>query len=203
MAQADRLGWRQSLARSVARLNGGRIVRRLKAHESGATAVEFALIGPVFLILLLSMMETALVFLAGLVLDDATTLASRKIFTGTVQSSSFTKEKFKEELCANVPALLDCANGVIIDVQSSSTGIPKLDSPKDSAGNLTATGDTWEPGGKNDYVVVRALYQYPILIRMVFPQIKFDLADLSNGKRLLVSTVVFRNEPYQTSSQVK
>ncbi|NJL07720.1 MAG: pilus assembly protein [Methylacidiphilales bacterium] len=184
------------------RLSGGRIVRRLNADETGTTAVEFGIVALPFFAILFGIIETGMVFLAGLVLDNATTQASREIFTGQVQTQNLTKEQFKEKLCANVPALLDCANGVMIDVQSSLTEIPKLTPPKDADGNLTATGDTWDPGVKNSYVVVRALYQYPILISGIGP-IDFHLDDLAGGKRLLVSTIVFRNEPYAAPSQAQ
>jgi Flp pilus assembly protein TadG len=198
MARADRPGFRRSLAHALARRCGGRPFRRLKANKDGATAVEFGLIGPLFFVLMVAILETGLVQLASLQLNTATTEAARLILTG--QAQNFTREQFKQALCANVTALIDCDNGVLIDVASSTSGVPSLPSPTDGAGNVTATGDNWDPGSAGSTVVVRALYQYPILARFLFPGVRFDLADLGNGKRLLVSTLAFTNEPYASAS---
>lgn len=192
MTLADRPGWRQSFACAAARIFGWRAVRRLTASEQGATAVEFALIGPMFLGLMFAILETGLVQLASMQLDTATTEAGRLILTGQAQTQGLTREQFKKALCANVVALIDCDNGVLIDVKSSTSGVPDLPKPTDSAGNVTATGNDWDPGAAGSVVVVRALYEYPVLIRTF----GFDLADLADGKRLLVSTLVFTNEPY-------
>ncbi|BBF94838.1 TadE/TadG family type IV pilus assembly protein [Blastochloris tepida] len=154
------------------------------------------MIGPLFLGLMFAILETGLVQLASMQLDTATTEAARLILTGQAQTQNFTREQFKQALCANVTALIDCDNGVLIDVKSSTSGVPSLPSPTDEAGNVTATGDNWDPGAAGSVVVVRALYQYPVLIRTF----GFDLADLGNGKRLLVSTLAFTNEPYASAS---
>lgn len=41
-------------------------------------------------------------------------------------------------------------------------------------------------------MVVQVMYQWPI----VLGPLGFNLSNLSNGNRLLVSTAVFKNEPY-------
>jgi hypothetical protein len=50
---------------------------------------------------------------------------------------------------------------------------------------------TYQPGGPGDIVVVRLIYQWPVYVSLL------GLADMSGDKRMLVSTVAFRNEPYQ------
>jgi len=40
---------------------------------------------------------------------------------------------------------------------------------------------------------VRVMYEWPLILRTF----GLDLADTPNGKRLLMSAVAFRNEPYQ------
>ncbi len=51
---------------------------------------------------------------------------------------------------------------------------------------------SYNTGGANDIVVVQVMYQWPIELG----PLGFDLANLSNGSRLLISTAVFKNEPY-------
>ena len=54
--------------------------------------------------------------------------------------------------------------------------------------------NTWNynTGNPGDIVVVQVMYQWPV----VLGPLSFTLANLSNGNRLLVSTAVFKNEPY-------
>ena len=54
--------------------------------------------------------------------------------------------------------------------------------------------NTWNysPGTPGSIVVVQVMYQWPI----VLGPLNFNLSNLSNGNRLLVSTAVFKTEPY-------
>ena len=44
-----------------------------------------------------------------------------------------------------------------------------------------------------DIVVVRLIYLWPVYV----PILGLNLSDMAGGKRLMMSTVAFRNEPYQ------
>ena len=48
-------------------------------------------------------------------------------------------------------------------------------------------------GYDGDIVVVRLYYQWPVYLSLL----GFNLADISDNKRLLVATAAFRNEPFQ------
>ena len=172
---------------------------RLAASESGATAVEFGLVAAPFLALLVALLQTAMVFFAGRVLDEITDQASRYVMTGQAQSANMTQAGFKNYLCTGanttglVNALFTCSN-FMINVQnyssfsSASTSTPTLTF---NNGNVSNTW-TWSPGNPGDIVVVQVMYQWPI----VLGPLGFNLSNLSNGNRLLVSTAVFKNEPY-------
>ncbi len=67
-----------------------------------------------------------------------------------------------------------------------------MSKPIDANGNLTFT-PTFEPGKAGDIVVVRLMYEWPVYASLL----GFNLADLGSGKRLLMATAAFRNEPYQ------
>ena len=172
---------------------------RIAASESGATAVEFGLVAAPFLALLVALLQTAMVFFAGRVLDEITDQASRYIMTGQAQSANMTQAGFKNYLCTGtnttglVSSLFSCSN-FMINVQnyssfsSASTTTPTLTF---NNGNVSNTW-SWSPGNPGDIVVVQVMYQWPI----VLGPLGFNLSNLSNGKRLLVSTAVFKNEPY-------
>ena len=58
------------------------VARRFGRGEGGATAIEFAILAPVFFAIIGAAMETALVFFAGQMLDSAVHDTSRLIRTG-------------------------------------------------------------------------------------------------------------------------
>ena len=62
----------------------------------------------------------------------------------------------------------------------------------DEDGNLDTEDFGFDPGGSNDIVVVRAFYEWDLMT----PLLSAPLANLSGNRRLLQSTVVFRNEPF-------
>ena len=175
-------------------------VKRRRARErfvrsnDGATVVEFALVAAPFFALLIALFQTALVFFAGRVLDETVEQASREILTGQAQSSGMTQSQFATWVCSNTYALFNC-NNFMINIQnyssfaSASTTTPTL--TFDSHGNVSNSW-AYNTGAAGDIVVVQVMYQWPV----VLGPLGFNLSNLSNGNRLLVSTAVFKNEPY-------
>ena len=177
----------------VARFLGFRLARRFAKKEDGAAAVEFALVALPFLAMVFAIMETALVFFAGQTLETAAADSARLIMTGQAQTQGFNQAKFKEEVCKRVFGLFNCAAGMQIDVRTYAS-FADVDSskPVDANGNLKSNF-TYNPGGPGQIVVVRLMYQFPVYV----PQL--GLADLAGGKRLIMATAAFRNEPFQGS----
>ena len=56
----------------------------------------------------------------------------------------------------------------------------------------SSTTSSYNPGGPGDIVVVRLFYQWPVY-RLAA---RLHLSNMTGGKRLLVATAAFRNEPY-------
>jgi Flp pilus assembly protein TadG len=164
-------------------------IRRLVRREDGSTAVEFGLLALPFFGLMFAIIETALVFFAGQTLETATADAARLIMTGQAQTQTFDKAKFKESVCARIYGLFDCANGVKIDVRTAPNFTSAdLNKPLDADGKLV-DNFLFQPGNAGDIVIVRVMYEWPIYVAL--------LSDMANGKRLLMATAAFRNEPYQ------
>jgi len=147
-----------------------------------------------FLALLMALFQTALVFFAGRVLDETTEEASRYIMTGQAQTAGMTKSGFATWVCGQTFALFTC-NKLMINIQnynsfsSANTAMPTL--TFNSSGVVTNTWN-YNTGNPGDIVVVQVMYQWPI----VLGPLGFTLANLSNGNRLLMSTAVFKNEPF-------
>ena len=183
----------KTFAVGIRRLFGLQTIRRLTRQQDGAAAVEFGMVAAPFLALVFAIMETAMVFFAGQVLETAAADSARLIMTGQAQNQSFDQSKFKEEVCARVFGLFNCSGGVHIDVKTY-TSFASVDTspPIDSNGNLIQNFG-YQPGLPGDIVVVRLFYQWPVYV----PLLGFNLADMAGGKRLMAATVAFRNEPYK------
>ncbi|MGJ5176800.1 TadE/TadG family type IV pilus assembly protein [Bradyrhizobium oligotrophicum] len=172
-----------------------RLLRRFRRNRRASAALEFALVAPIFFALLFAIIETALMFFAGQVLETATQDSARMILTGQAQSASYSKQDFADYVCNNtsVSVLFDCKK-IYIDVKSySSFGSVSINSQIDNTGNFI-NNMTYSPGAAGDIVVVRLFYQWPIFVT----GLGYNIANLSGSMRLLVGTAAFKNEPYST-----
>lgn len=169
------------------------VARRFIRQQDGATTVEFAMVAAPFLALVFAIIETAVVFFAGQALETAGADSARLIMTGQAQTQGYDQAKFKEAVCAKIYGLFDCAGALYIDVKnySSFASIP-TDKPIDANGNVQTGSFGYAPGGPGSIVVVRLMYQWPVYVSLL----GLNLSDTAGNKRLLMSTVAFRNEPY-------
>jgi Flp pilus assembly protein TadG len=167
-------------------------LRRFRRNRRGSVVVEFALVAPVFFALLFAIMETALVFFAGQVLETVTQDSARMIMTGQAQTAAYTQAQFKSYVCGKIGVLFDCVNGIYIDVQNypSFTNVHIVD-PIDSGKNFI-NNMQYNAGGAGDIVVVRLFYQWPLFVT----GLGYNVANLTGSKRLLTATAAFRNEPF-------
>ena len=176
------------------RANRPRPHRNFVRCTKAATAVEFALVATPFFALLMALVQTGMVFFASRVLDEVAEQTSRYILTGQAQTSGMSQAQFQTYVCNAVPALFNC-NNIMINVQyygsfaAANTATPTL--TFDANGNVTNTW-SWAPGAAGNIVIMQLMYQWPVSLG----PLGFNLSNLSNGNRLLVSTVAFKTEPY-------
>ena len=195
----------------------GRIAARFCRNKDGATAVEFGLVLAPFAMLLFAIIETAIVFFTGQALQTAVTDASRLIMTGQAQSTTVpdggggTKKydlaSFKADVCSRFPVITNCTASLMLDVRTytsfaaASVATPtKVVSGKTEVDN--AQLGAWTPGAAGEIVVVRAVIEYPVLVPILSylggSSLDLKLANLGNGKRLIMGSAAFRNEPFPT-----
>lgn len=161
--------------------------------KRGATAVEFALVAAPFLALIIALIQTFLVFFAQQMLESIVRQSARLVMTGQVQSAQMTQAAFKQKVCEQIVILFNCS-GLMVDMQvanswtSANTGMPTL--TFDSSGKVTNTWQ-YDPGDAGDIVVLRVMYEWPV----VLGPLGFNLSNLSNGNRLIMSSAAFQNEP--------
>jgi len=174
-----------------------RLPRRWRRTEDGAAAIEFAIVAPVFFFLMFVIAETALVFIAEQVMDNAVFETARLVRTGQVQLAGWTDEEFRDEVCDRMSVFVDCTSGdFFLDVESfPGFGSIELNEPVDEDDEFEDE-DAYDFGQPNDVVVVRAYYQWPT--NRIFGSL--SLQNLGNGKRLIGSFAAFCNEPYGSAA---
>src|SRR5580765_1860610 len=135
-----------------------------KRGTSGSVAVEFALIAPLFLLLLFGMIETALATFAGMMLENGMKTVARLVRTGQAQGTNMTQTQFRTALCNQVSVVLSCdQTRLYIDVRAftnfAGSSFPQ---PIDANGNINPNLNAYQLGqssqnaGGTSIVLVRA-----------------------------------------------
>jgi Flp pilus assembly protein TadG len=176
--------------------------RGLLRDERGSILIEFALVGPMFLLLMLGILELSLMMFSQAVLDGAARAAARTVRTGQAQQSGGPLATFQNALCANlatVAGLVPCS-AVAFNVQTYAnfTAAQNAAPPSfvDANGNPTKS---FSPGGPSSYVVVQVVYNRQYIsqsIGVLLGMVSHSSASNQWSSANLMSTVVFMNEPY-------
>lgn len=161
--------------------------RRLLQDERGATVAELALVAPLFFAILLAIVQIGVLGFMSVNFNDALLSVSRRIRTGQ-SDGPHSAQDFTTQICARM-GTNDCASRLSCSVLvfgKFSAVQPPATLPSDPNKNVFSTG------GPGSIVLVTATYKWPLLIP--FPQAPFPNLDGTNV--LLVSRLVFKNEPY-------
>jgi Flp pilus assembly protein TadG len=182
---------------------------RLRRNQDGAAAIEFAIVSPFFFLLMFVIAETAMVFIAEQVMDNALFETARLIRTGQAQQGTWpnpdpdadphamTEAEFRDMACGSMSVFIDCAgSNFFLDIKSYES-FAEMDTttPLNDDSTFSDPG-AFEFGGPGDIVIVRAYYQWPT--SPIFGSLSLASQSLGNGKHLIGSFVAFCNEPYQT-----
>jgi Flp pilus assembly protein TadG len=171
-----------------------RLGRKLASDETGSPAVEFALVFPIFIGIVLATLQAASIFLVKAFFESAAEEAARIVQTN--QTSTLTAAQFQTEVCNQLTALFSCAK-VTVELEplpAGTTNLTALLPTFDSKGNLvgTPTVDVGVNAGSSgtDMLLV-VMYPWPVY----GGPLGLNFANLGNGTMLMTSTQVFRIEP--------
>lgn len=188
MAEQDKT--QAALTGRKARRIGWRFIRNRK----GATAIEFAMVAPVFLGFLFAIMETGTLFLRATALEAGIEEAKRVTMTGQVAgagNATLQEAAFRQAFCNQVSWIITCGD-VKFDVRSFKTfGIAAMPNPV-AGGVFNPANLQFNPGQPCEIVVIRAYYEAKSLTGFI----KNDVANLGSGNILLGGSAAFKNEPY-------
>jgi len=183
------------IERAKARLRATRARMRAESTRANA-AIEFAMVAPVFFLLLLAIMEDGVIYFAGATLQYATDNAARYVRTGQAQAASLTQAQFRQRICNDITPLLQCNSNLQVDLQSfSGYGGAGFTNPVDASGNLNSSLNNYQTGTACNVVLLRVFYTWNIITPMLSP----FLTNMSTGKHLITATAAFRNEPFTSS----
>jgi Flp pilus assembly protein TadG len=211
-AQAARGSLRDS-SRDTEPLGAHRQGLLARLGDSGATGVEFAIVAPPLLLLLLIIVDLGMMLTTQSLLDGAARDAARLIRTGQAQSQANPKSTFQNLLCSDMTPIMStaaCQSDIVFEVQV----FPDFGSA--SFTPCTQDTDSTQPGycafnsGTATQIIgVQVTYNRPFLVPWVqaclgggscwFGVGTTDGTNPGSSTVPLVSTVIFRNEPFPSS----
>jgi Flp pilus assembly protein TadG len=176
--------------RSLRRLfrAGRRAAAAFVGRQDGSPAAEFAMVAPIFIVVIYATVQCAIIYICNAYLETATEEAARTVLTN--QATSMTAAQFKTAVCNNMPALFNCS-GVIVGLQpaTSATSISTAAPTFNSNGTL-ANSMPYQQPTQGQIGVLQVVYQWPVL---GLP-LGWNFANLGNGTYLMMSTQVFKVE---------
>jgi Flp pilus assembly protein TadG len=165
--------------------------KRLSRAKGGNVLIEFALLAPIFFMLIMGLVEFVLYQYKTYALNHVVYEAARNLQTGEVQTSANMLTAFHDEVCAQASTLIDC-NEIVFDVRAFDH-IEDITYPPvqfDSNGN--PINFVFQPGTANQYSVVRAAIHHQFITPFMDQLFRMgpDMPAIVN------SFCVVKNEPW-------
>jgi Flp pilus assembly protein TadG len=174
--------------------------RRYGNSESGASAVEFALVALPFLGLLCIILETGSMMFVEFGLQSGVQLAAREARTGQAQGANKTAAQYKSAICKAAALVADCNSSVTV-YANSYTSWAQLATNMPSFTNIGYKDDgtlnpiVYKLGAPVCPSILVATYDW----KFAMPMMNF-MGNIQGGKaRRLVGFAMFQTEPYPAS----
>jgi Flp pilus assembly pilin Flp len=178
-------------------------LKRFRRDSRGATAVEFAMIAPLFFLLLGVILETGLMLFTEYVLQTSVQEAARLVRTGQAQDGQMAAANLKAKICQLSGVIIDCPGKVVVYMASAKDfGVLQPSMPSYLGVGKKADGSpgptSFNCGGPSDAVGLIATYDWDFNI----PYFMNFLSNMSgNSKtRRLAGVVMFKNEPFPSTT---
>jgi Flp pilus assembly pilin Flp len=183
--------------------------KKLSRNEDGVTAIEFALITPVFLLMIMGIIEFSMIMFTSAVMEGATNNSARLGKTGYIAPGSSRQQQILANVGAKTAGLLDptkitLTSEVYTDFDDIGKPEPCISPPTapcpgaagvnfiDINGNGTWDSDMGQAGLGNpgDVVVYTVSYPWPIVTPII--------NTIIGSTFTITARTVVRNEPYGT-----
>jgi Flp pilus assembly pilin Flp len=171
-------------------------------NDDGVTAIEFALLGPLFGIGLLVTFETSLILFTEYVIQTSVQEAARLVRTGQAQNQEFSAADFKTAICSIAKFAFKCEANLTVYMNTAPT-FAALEASTPSYISITggAFGMTdgvpnkppFQCGQSREAVALIATYDW----RIATPWVMDGFANVVDDRtRRIVGFSMFRNEPF-------
>jgi Flp pilus assembly protein TadG len=161
--------------------------RAFRRDESGAAAIEFAIIAPVLFFAILSLLEIGILGMMTSGLDNAVIESSRRIRTGRADAAN-SASAFEDQICGRLGGTVSkCRDRLVVSVQKfsafSTAGAAAASQPQGQ----------FDKGGPSDIILVKANYKWPLITPFLAGAYNRDgPLDVT-----VTSRVAFKNEPFE------
>ncbi len=183
---------------------------RFRKRQDGTASIEFVILFPVFMFMLLTGFESGLYMVRNVMMERAVDIAMRDVRLGNGRIPEFTPPQFatlKQRICDNAAVIPNCMQMVQVEmrpvaiepggVAAFGRNVRCIDTEADP-GAVQAT--TYDTGQDNSLMVVRVC----TLAQPFFPTtgMSAGMAYDGKGNYALVTTTAFVNEPGQRARVV-
>ena len=171
-----------------------RLAGRFTRREDGAVTVDFVIVVPAFLMILVAGIESGVTLTRQVILDRALDIAVRDLRLGRIEDPSHAK--LRTSICENVVIIANCETVLLLELVEVPTRPWDLPAPGTQCIDRDAEIEpevTFETGGSNDMMLIRAC----VIIDPLFPTTPFGLGlplDATGGYQLF-AMAAFVNEP--------
>ena len=174
-----------------------RNMRRVRRDDSGATALEFAIIAPLFFALIFSFYDVGILMLRDAMLSHAVDKSIREVRIG----DNLTPAEFTDRVCDRAFLLVNCKNTLIVDVREvggSAVNIPTGDTPcLDAANHALKPSTEFQPNAPAKIMYMRVCAVSAPMVTAQFLGYNFAkylAAGYQDGLARIVVTTAFMGE---------
>lgn len=166
-------------------------------RKDGSAAIEFAIVGPVYLALALSSLEAGLILTKSVILDNAMVDAAKYVYIGAANDGSITQDDLHSFVCERVEAIVsNCSADLAIEVIELSTLDEEVAYSAPCRDSTTEMQPVihYSPGSGGDVMYIRACLTTSVSV----PGLGLGLAltKTDSGRFEIISSTAFLNEPF-------
>ncbi len=169
-------------------------IHNFARDEGGSASVEFILVMPIYITIMVMGVELGLITLRHTLLERGLDIAVREVRLGTGTAPQH--DDIKDMICANSLMLLDCQNKLQLEMRSADIrSFASLDTSADCTDSAEPTKPVreWTPGLQNELMLLRACLKYEPIFPDAFLGSALDTD--ANGEASVIVTSAFVQEP--------
>lgn len=186
-----------SILEAEKKSKSGNMFARFRKDQSGVTAIEFAMLLPIFLVMIFSMIEMGAILTKRALLDSAASEVSRSIYTGAAANGEVDKEELETEICRLISIIDDdCEDNLVLEVTEITdfTAIPTSDAVCHESDEAIKPAVSFESGSAKTIMYMRICLSTPVFVPTM--GLGLNMTKTDSGNFQIVSALAFANEPF-------